>query len=152
MMKIPVIKLGKIFINSIFPFFEKSKALELIKNDMLEVTDDLLAKLYDKVKPIFVKDDRKSILEQLSQKPEDKVWQSAASVSISEELENNKQFLSEITEYVNELEKSYPFEKINEIYNIKGKKNKIKQGQHSTDKTKNTIDGVDGDENTIIQG
>jgi len=151
-MEISVLKLGKVFINFIFPFFEKSKALELIKKDMLDVSDDLLAQLYDKVKPIFVTDDRKPIIDQLYQKPDDKVWQGAAEAAIKAELEENEAFFKEIKSYVENVENSYPAETINKIYNIEGQKNRIEQGQHSDGKTKNIIDGVKGDENIIIQG
>lgn len=151
-MDLSVVSIGKVVINAIFPFFKKSKALELIKNDALEVSDDLLAGFYDIVKPIFITDDRKPIFEQLHNKPDDKVWQGAAEGAIKAELESNEQFFDAMKSYVEKVENSFPAETINRIYNIKGKKNKIEQGQNSEGKTENTIDGVEGDENTIIQG
>jgi len=151
-MNIPIMKLGKIVINSIFPFFEKSKALELIKKDMLEVTDVLMAKLYDKVKPIFIKDDRQSILEQLEKKPDDIAFQVAANAVINENLKTDKEFYNIVKNVVEEIENSFPQETINSIYNIKGDENQIEQGLHSDGKTENTIDGVIGNKNIIKQG
>jgi len=151
-MDVSISKIGKVVIKAIFPFFKKSKTLELIKNDALEVSDDLLAGFYDKIKPIFVNDDRKPILDQLYNKPDDKIWQGATENTIREELEKNEQFFNEMKSYVEKIENSFPTETINRIYNIKGDKNRIEQGQHSDGKTKNTINRVDGNENTIIQG
>ena len=151
-MDVSIITIGKVVVNAIFPFFKKSKALELIKNDALEVSDDLLAGFYDIVKPIFITDDRKPILEQLYNKPDDKVWQGATEGAIKAELEKNEQFFNEIKSYVEQVENIFPSETINKIYNIKGERNRIEQGQHSDGKTENIIDGVEGNENTIIQG
>lgn len=157
-MEISVAKIGKIVVNAIFPFFKKSKALELIKNDMLEVSDDLLAGFYDIAKPIFISDDRKPILEQLHNTPDDKIWKNAAEGAIKAELEKEDNILySEIESFVEEINKKYEAQTtkiINEL-KLKGKDNIVEQGadnelENGAELT-NKAD-IDGEQNYVIQG
>ncbi len=156
-MVFPVKELGKVFLNSIFPFFKDSKALELIKNDALEVKEDLLAKLYDKVKGVFVKGSKESILEQLHKNPEDKVWQAAADASISEELKNNEDFHKQLAEYVKNLEEEYApqvAKMINE-HKIKGSGNMLSQGadnEMSNGAEMTNKSDIEGNNNQVYQG
>lgn len=153
-MKIPIIKLGKIVVNSIFPFFEKSKALKLIKEDMLEVSDDLLAQLYDAVKPAFISDDRKTILEQLEKAPDSSVWQAATNAAITEELKKNGVIYKKLEEIVTQIDKKYASKVTNIVKDLEGNENEIIQGTNTNpdSETTNTIEKVKGNKNKIVQG
>ncbi len=157
-MKIPIKEVGKVLLNSIFPFFEDSKALKLIKEDALEVKEELFAKLYDKVKAVFVKDSAKeTIFEMLQKKPEDKGLQAATDVNISEELKNNKEFHRELAEYVKEIEKEYSTQ-TSEIINklkVEGEGNILEVGGDNElengAKIKNKAN-IKGNENQVFIG
>jgi hypothetical protein len=155
-MNIPKISIGKFILNTIFPFFEKSKAVALIKKDMLDVTDNLLAQLYDKVKPIFIKDDREGIFSQLEKNIEDEINQVSFAMVIEKNLGKDKLFFNEIKEIINRLEKYYHADIENYINEIEGDENKIFQGLNSKElysKTiKNNINKVKGKNNYIVQG
>ena len=157
-MDVSIITIGKVVVNAIFPFFKKSKALELIKNDMLEVGDDLFAGFYDLVKPVFITDNRKSILEQLHSKPDDKIWQGAAEGAIKEEIEKeDKEFYSKIESFVEDIDKKYAIKTtkiVNEL-KLKGKDNIVEQGtdnelENGAELT-NKAD-IAGEQNYVIQG
>ena len=102
--------MGKFLVNSIFPFFKESKALGLIKNDTLEISDDLFAKLYDSVKKVFIKDERRSIvaqLEELNKNPNDNVLQATPKIAIAQKLQEKGEFYNEIQSVVAEIENKY---------------------------------------------
>ncbi len=121
---------GKFLINTIFPFFKESKALQLIKNDTIEVSDDLIAKLYDTTKKWFVVDDRKSVVQQLEElrnKPNDKILQVGTGAIIAEYLNEKGDFYKQIETVINEIEKKYQH-KVSEIItelNLKGIENDL---------------------------
>lgn len=155
-----IVNMGKFLVNTIFPFFKESKALNLIKKDMLEVSDDLFASLYDTVKHLFVKDNRKSIvsqLEELLENPTDEILQATPQLAIQKKLSESTDFFDEIKSIVGIIEDRYK-EKITELSNeleVIGENNEIEQGSDNQLENGSKFVNrakIDGTRNKVIQG
>lgn len=160
-MEIPsIVTVGKFIINTIFPFFKERKVLKFIKNDMLEVSDDLFASFYDTTKSLFIKDNRKSIvlqLEELLENPTDEILQATPQLAIQKKLKEKSDFYSKFSNIIEKIEEQYK-DRISELSNeldIIGEENEIEQGSDNeltngakvVNKAK-----IEGKGNKIIQG